>query len=1131
MKKCFTAKTKFWKVMKICTVQAVVAMVLCGIALAHDNLAQVLDKKVTLTVERLPLEEALKKIETIAEVRFFYSLDQLEVKDEVSFSAQGKPLRELLDELLQPHDISYKVHETDKVILLKKEVVEPDQKSSDAHPEIEKETQPYQSEIPPARIIGKVIDASTQQALPGVNIIVKGTTRGTTTDADGNFAIDAEDNDVLVFSFIGFKTVEERVNGRVIINVNMESDVMSLKVLEVNAGYWKVKKEEQTGNISKITSQDIEKQPIFNALSALQARVPGLEVIQSTGVPGGNFKVRIRGQNSISSGNDPLYIIDGVPFISNSMSMAGTAADVLGHPLNESGGGINPMNGINPNDIESIEILKDADATAIYGSRGANGVILIATKNGKAGRTKFDLNFYKGAGQISRKASLLSTQAYLQMRNEAFANDGVTPQTTSPFDPGYAPDLLLWDTTRFTDWQEELIGGTAHASNLQLSVSGGDKLTQFMVSGDYHRETTVFPGDNSNKRFGSHLSLVHTSPNQKFKTQVSVNYSENSSELPKIDLTYLALSLVPVAPKLYSDNKTLNWENNTWSNPMSYLNTSFQSKLRTLVSNVTVSYSVLKNLDLKTSFGYTNAHNDETTKTPKSAYNPAFAQYYSNVTNFSTNGFRNWIIEPQLLWNAEVRASKFQVLIGTTFLSQESIQRSEAAYGFVSEALMDNIMAASTILQQENNFSQYRYHAVFTRINYTHSDKYLLNITARRDGSSRFGANNQFANFGAIGAGWILSRENFFSNLTSLISFAKVRASYGLTGNDQIGDYAYFDVYQPAGTYLQNSVLKPVRLSNPNFSWETNRKLEFSLELGFIKDKLLLDVSYYRNRSSDQLVGFALPPTTGFANIQGNLPAIVENKGLELGITAANIDQVNFSWSTYINLSIPRNRLVSFPGLEASPSFANRLVEGEPLTIRKLFHSTGINEQTGIYEFEDTNGDQTLSIADRNTVKNIGREFYGGIQNTLRFKNLQLDFTFQFVKQVGNNYMYLWGVPPGYQSNQPALVMDRWTQEGSNGNVQAFTSYYTDRATAYFDRAIISDLAVSDASFIRLKNLSVSYSFNEPLISKAKLQKAKIFVQSQNLLTITNYEGIDPEHQKNVLPPIAMLTAGINLTF
>lgn len=962
-----------------------------------------------------------------------------------------------------------------------------------------------------ALVTGTVKDASTQEPLAGVNIIVKGTTNGTTTDVDGEFGIDANENDVLVFSFIGFQPFETNVSGRTAINIFMEADVTALKEVVVNAGYWDVKDREKTGNISKVKGEVLESQPVSNPIAGLQGRVPGVEITQLNGIPGGNFRIRIRGQNSIASGNEPLYIIDGVPYFSNTLAFLETSGEILGPT------GTSPLNNINPANIESIEILKDADATAIYGSRGSNGVILITTKKGRTSKNSLEMNFYTGIAKVWNQMELLNTEEYLQMRKEALKNDNIT---TRP------PDLSQWDSTRYTDWQKLLIGGTAQTMDAQIRFSGGNTYTQYSLSGGYHKETTVFPGNNSDQRLSTQFSLTNLSPNKKLRISVSAMFSTTNSDLLKQDLTMTALILPPNAPELYDANGKLNWQNSTWSNPMALLNSNYNANTNNLVGNVVLGYAVLPNLEVRTNLGSTYTVMKAVQTTPTSAWNPAFAIYFPNMSFFSDSFFKNWIVEPQLNWKPKIEKSSFDLLVGTTFLDQKTEGLSQGGIGFVSESLMRNLAAASQRFVSSNNYSQYRYNSIYARINFTHREKYIINLTGRKDGSSRFGPENQFANFGAIGTAWIFSKEPFVDNTLRFLSFGKIRASYGVTGNDQIGDYSYLDTYSPSGPYQGASGLNPTRLYNPNFGWETNHKMEAAMELGFMQDRIMVSGSYYRNRSSNQLVGYPLPPTTGFVSIQNNLPAIIENTGIELELNTTNIRHQEFTWTSSVNFTIPRNKLIEYPNLEGS-SYANQYVVGEPLNVRKLYHFLGVDQITGVYQFEDINGDGVLSAPDRQTAKVIMQDFYGGLYNRFQYRGVEFEFLFQFVKQTGVNTIF--GISPGGQSNQPRHVLGRWQKEGDHADIQRFSTLPSNQTV--HSNLFNSDYMIGNASFIRLKNVSMSYSVPAKWLERIHISNVKVFVLGQNLITLTDYVGVDPENQNIVLPPLGTIAGGLKLTF
>lgn len=965
-------------------------------------------------------------------------------------------------------------------------------------------------------VTGTVSEANG--VLPGVTVLVKGTSKGSQTDANGRFSLTVNPQDILVFSYVGFKTVEVAVNNQTTLIVRLEEDTTQLKEVVLNAGYYTVKEKEATGSISRITATDIETQPVANVVATMQGRMAGVNVVQETGIAGGGFRVNVRGVNSLREGaNNPLYIIDGVPYSTDAISDQQTSTSIIGNG--------NPLTSINPDDIASIEVLKDADATAIYGSRGANGVVLITTKKGKSGKTTFTFLTNNSIGSVTKMMDLMNTEQYITMRKKAFANDGITTYPYNAYDVNGT-----WDENRYTDWQDVLIGGTSEVLSMQATVSGGSDQTTFLFSGNYRSESSVFPGDFLYKRGGGRLNISHHSDDQRFKLQFSGSYMAQDNNLPWIDYVTLSRQLAPNAPALYNEDGTLNWENDTWENPLANSEGKSLAFTTDLIANTLVSYELAPNLVLKANFGISDLSTEESRSAPTTMYSPSY-NLSSEYSYIYMNSFRrrSWIVEPQLTWKKEIGKSAVDLLIGTTFQNQTSTKLLTFASGFSSNSLIYDLASASQTFIVNNDATDYNYQAFFGRANYSFDKKYLLNLTARRDGSSRFGSGNQFATFGAVGAAWLFHREEFLKNAQSFLSFGKLRASYGTTGSDQIGDYQYLDTYSSSGINYGGIVgLQPSQLYNPSFGWETNQKLEAALELGFFNDRILFSTAWYRNRSSNQLVGYPLPGTTGFTTIQSNLDATVENRGLEFTLRTDNIRKNDFSWVTDFNITQAGNELLSFPGLETSP-YRNQYAIGEPTTIRKLFHFTGVDPTTGLYTFADVNGDGVISYEnDRTTVKDFNPDFYGGLRNLITYQGLQLDFLLQFVKQENFNFANTNGYA-GLFFNQPVAYVNSWQQSGDSAPYQLYTSGANQVALQQSEFFSLSDGAVSDASFIRLKNISLSYTIPKKALP---YMGCRLSLEGQNLLTFTNFKGADPEFtQGGQLPPLKVYALGLQLTF
>jgi len=964
------------------------------------------------------------------------------------------------------------------------------------------------------KVQGTVTDGTNP--LPGVTIAIKNKKNNAViSDYSGQFSLTCSPDDTLVVSYIGFKTALVSIQRRSVVNIILSYDTTTLQEVRINAGYYSVKESERTGSIAKITSKDIEKQPVSNVLATMQGRMAGVDIIQDSGTPGTGFQIKIRGMNSLrEDGNQPLYIIDGVPY----------SSDVIGYSNTNSGvpTSTGPLNSINPNDIDSIEVLKDADATSIYGSRGANGVVLITTKKGKAGKTTVTLNASTGAGWITAMVPLMNTSEYLEMRRQAFSNDGISSYPATAYDINGT-----WDQNRYTDWQKELLGGTSAITNLQASITGGSELTQFLLSGTYRTESTVLPGDFGYDKGAVHFNMNHSSEDKRFKLSFSAGYTFQNNLQSGTDLTRIARTLSPNAPALYDSQGNLNFENNTFRNPLAQLRGINTAKINDLVANSVISYNITPHWEIKANLGFTDLKNSEQRFLPSTMNNPALnigssrSSIYTNLTSR-----QSWIMEPQIRWFHDFKDSSIDILIGATAQQQSTARLYQSGRGFASNSQITDLSAAVTKSILLNDEILYKYQAFFGRVNYNFKEKYILNLTARRDGSSRFGSGRQFATFGAAGAAWLFYKEAFIME-DSFLSFGKLRASYGTTGSDQIGDYQYLDTYTTSGSAYNGIVgMDPTRLFNPNFSWEINRKLEIALETGFFDDRLFFTAAGYRNRSSNQLVGIPLPATTGFTSVSANLDAVVENSGLEFTLRTLNFNSPNIKWSTNFNITVARNRLVSFPGLEGS-TYSSKYVIGRPTTIAKTYQFNGVNPSTGIYEFEDVNKDGMISIEDRQTIVDLTPEYYGGLQNTIQYKRLQLDFLLQYVKQ--QNYEYSSYVPGGSFINQPADMVQTWKNQGDITTYQINTSGQNSAAVNAYYNYSDSNAGIVDASYIRLKNISLSYDL--PL-ETTKGVKCRLSLQGQNLLTFTPYKNGDPEFRfSGYLPPLQILTAGVQLTF
>ena len=965
---------------------------------------------------------------------------------------------------------------------------------------------------------------SSGKPLSGVIISQEGSDQVTMTGNNGTYTLQVSaENTILLFRHPDYTAEKFTLTNQKVVNISLEQKVKGIEEVILNAGYYKVKDKERTGSIAKVSAKDIENQPVTNVLSAAQGRMAGVSITQNSGVAGGGYDIQIRGRNSLRNlsnsvvdGNQPLYVIDGIP-VGGQLNSALSVGVV---PLKN----ISPLNAINPNDIESIEILKDADATAIYGSRGANGVVLVTTKKGKKGRLGGMISTTYSISSVGSRMKMMNTQQYLSMRRDAYRNDGIVTFPANAYDVNG-----VWDQGRYTNWQKELIGKMATGSITQASLSGGTENNTFLVSFSHNDQTTVFPGDFHYKTNILNSSFSHSSADRRFRIEASNMFSSLSNNVVNTDLTLKALTLSPNAPALYGADGNLNWENNTFTNPLATLESTYSNKVWQWNSSVNLSYRFWKDFVLKANGGINYQNLEELSLLPSTMYNPAYGMTSENSSaTKSSNTMFSYIIEPQLSWAKKLGNHELDILVGTTFQETTTKLSSMTGVGFPSNALIGNIGAASTKIISNQVTNPYRYAALYARINYKWKDRYILNITGRRDASSRFGPSNRVAEFGAAGLAWLFTKEPIFDSWKWL-SFGKLRASYGVTGSDFIGDYQFLNTYTIGDSnYDGVTGLYPSRLYNPAYSWEKTKKLETALELGFLKDRIMLTAAFYRNRSTDQLVGIPLPSITGFSNVTANLGATVENRGWELSLNVNILKSTPLRWETGLNLSIPKNRLIEFPGLEGS-TYANTYKVGYPTSMVRVFEYEGIDPVTGQYRFKDFNGDGNITApADAQAIENIGMKYYGGWQNQISYKNISLSFLLYFVKQRSWNYIRGMAVP-GTMNNMPVDFLDVWSADHPEGLIMPYSAGGNATINSLTANLRNSTAAIGDASFIRLKNIQLNYRIEG---RDRFFKNATLYVQGQNLWTWTKYFGLDPEFTvPGYLPPLKTFAFGIQLNF
>jgi len=1093
------------------------------VALLRVSAEGVVAQTISLHVKASPIEKVFAQIENQSGYSFIYGKKLLSTAAPVSVNLDNASLETVLKAVFENQPLVFKI--TDRQIIVAAKAVN---------------IIPAKAPEAASGIIvhGRVTDKEGYP-MPSVSVVIPGTPLGTMTNTKGEYAIrEAPENADIVFSYVGFAEQRVHINGRQELNIVLLPIQDRLDEMVIIA-YGKTTKRLNTGSVVTINSDVIEKQPVQNVMDALPGRVAGVQITQNNGLPGSNTQMQIRGQGSLNSGTIPLYVIDGVPYTNfNGGQPPQDNLDAWG--ISGANGGTSPFSSINPSDIQSISILKDADATGIYGARGANGVVLITTKKGSSGVPRVNINAYSGVGKVGHWIPMLNSQQYLALRREAFKNDGVNPASASsrPY------DLLDWDQNAYTDWQKFLLGKAAHSSNAEVAYSGGSANTFYRLSGAFRHDGTIYTGNWRTNRATTRFSLDHHSVNNRFGFSFSASYAYENTKLPHSDPS-LSYTLPPNYPSRLKDSTgKLIWYPG-FTNPLSYLQQPYSGVTTNVMGNFSIHYMVLPGLDLKLSSGYTNILLDAKYAVPASALNPSFNPVSSAF--FSTDKAQNWIVEPTATYNLQMGRGRLSALAGGTFQKNISQTASEKATNYSSDQLLGSLAGAGLITSYFPNYAQYNFTSVYGRVNYSWANKYILNATFRRDGSSRFGANNRFGNFWAVGGAWVFTEESFVRNNLSWLSFGKLRGSYGLTGNDQIPDYIYLSLYSVLNRnpYLNQAGLYQSTTPNPDIRWETIRKLEFGLELGFLKDRISLTANYYRNRSGNQLSYTSLPTQTGFNSYEANIPAVIQNTGLEFLVETKNIVRKNFQWTTSLNVTFPKNKLVSYPNL-AQSFYSSTYVVGQPVTLTKLFHYLGTDPQTGAPKFATKSGSGIPDYSTDRVGAPIGTPYFGGISNDFTYMRWTLGFFIQWYHQKGYTNGTFYSAIGADMANLNTSVLNRWQQAGDVGKLfpgaSATPGAPIYNAYGYYYGS--SDAFWGDASWLKLQNASLSYSFEEKLVKRMGLGVLRVFVQGQNLLLLDkNKYQLDPSTtvaggppglgtgRYPAVPPLRTIVAGVNVSF
>ena len=990
-------------------------------------------------------------------------------------------------------------------------------------------------------VTGTVTSLEDGMGVPGATVLVKGTTIGTATDIDGKYSINIPaGSNVLVFTFVGLISQEVNIGNRSTINVSLDSDVTALSEVIVT-GYGTQPKREVTGAVSSVKGDAIQNLPLQSFDRALQGRAAGVQVRSSNGLPGGAVNIRIRGVGSVNAGNEPLFIVDGVQ---------------LNNQSNASFTQSNPLAFLNPNDIESMEILKDAASAAIYGSQAANGVVIITTKKGKQGKAKFEFNAFSGETQPMKFLDVLSGPEWYGMRRDALINTAnAIPEANALNTMGVLP--ANWATlTRpqldalglalpTYDWQREVMGA-GRLQNYEMSVSGGDDKTTFFLSGSYnYQEASFKPVDF--KRGTVRLALTHQAT-KRLSFETNINLSTFQQNVPfAVEGSFLgspAFSSSAVLPHnaIYNEDGTYNTVIRGVLGQNVVLVNAYNSGLQrtnTVVGNLITNYKIAKNLTFRSLFGLDyrllQGDNYRDPRTPDGAGVIGRSSVQSDWrTRFITTQTLNWNKTFNGIHNVSAIA-------GVEYLSETREGISGAGIGFPTFQFR-TIQSAATPESVSGFWTGYRRASVFSSVNYDFKKKYLLTLTARYDGSSRFGTNNQYGLFPSIRVGWSLVEEEFLKN-SSTVSEMKLRASYGLTGNDQIGNFDARGLYGGGGNYSGSAGILPSSLANLGLGWETNNTLNLGFDFGFFENRVTGSVDAFDRRTKDLLLSQPILWTNGFSGISNNVGEL-QNRGLEFELSTVNIDKGGFRWNTSFNITKIDNQILSlYSGLKFLPANPGIAV-GQPVGRSgegAIFSAeyAGVNPATGRPMWYDINRNITYLplAADRIYYGSSLGTVFGGLNNNFSYKGFELTtfFTYEY-GGIGGDGQYGFLRENGTRLALNALqdVVDRsWKTPGQITDIPRNVTTNGGNETRGAGRNS-GTAALLKYDFIRLSQLTLAYSFKPSLVSRIGLSRARIYMQGVNLWTYTDYPGYDPEFTgagTGQIPLTKSYTLGVQIGF
>lgn len=1048
-------------------------------------------KLISLELQNASVYDAVNEIAHQSELLFIFHETEALAGKKINVALWSVTLDEAMREILKDSNLDYDLVENYIVV-----------KPAEAKVETVSSTI-LQSEK--RTISGVVTSADDKETIPGVTVLVRGTNIGTTTDIEGRYQLEVPaESTHLIFSFVGMVTQEVAISNRTEINVELEPAVLDLGELVV-VGYGTESSRLVSGSLGVVSDSEIRDVPIRTIDGVLQGRSAGISISQNSGTPGGANSVRIRGNSSITAGNEPLYVIDGIPMTTGNYGQIGF-----------SGQGLNALSDINPNDIESITVLKDASAAAIYGARATNGVILITTRRGSRQRTNINFNGSWGWQEVAKKPEMLNKNQWLEYM-------GQEPDVTDPQGVNYLNEIFR----------------VAPMSSYELSASGGDEKTQFYISGNYYEQTGIILGTDF-QRLNGRINIDHQlNKNIKIGGSLGTSYSLNNRVEGDRSLHGVlpnSISRPPVYP-IYNDDGTYN-QDGFFANPIA---------IGKEAINEAHSYRTLGNtyadIRLSEKFTFSTKWGMDYLSLREHSYDPITTRQGATTNGLgieAQTGVLN-IVSNNLFRYANTfnRLHNVEALAGYSFeIFQRRIQYAEGID--FPGAYFQYLLDAGTIRRAEARATDRGINSYFGQIKYNFDYKYIFSLSGRYDGSSKFGTNNRYGFFPAASLAWRLSEENFFKALNLPVNEFRLRTSIGLTGNDGIPDFAFMDLYTGRANYLSRAGIAPAGIPNPDLKWETTTQFNVGADIEFLNERIALSFDYYHNKTRDLLFNRPVSMTSGFSSITTNIGKL-ENKGIEISLNTVNISQNKFEWSTRFNFSHNKNEILSLYKdqnlLDLDRYSPSAVIVGQPISVFYGFNSLGVDPSTGDLVFEDVDGNGVINSDDRKVIGDPNPMFTGGLTNMIKYGPFDLSFFIQF--SYGNdifNATRIFTEAMTYaDENQSIDILRRWQNPGD----------VTDMPRADADNINannrISSRFVEDGSYARLKNLTLSYTFDSSLIERIGIKSARIYFSGANLLTLTDYSGMDPEvnytGDNNLLratdfftyPQARTYTIGINL--